>query len=202
MSLRNRVDPFGRIHATSARGCLMGNRGTLHNASKDLVRESQRPAWISCSLEFKGRHREVMCPGSYTELFFLDEATALAAGHRPCATCRRANYKLFISAFSKGAGADIGPQGIDKILRKECRLLRSDGGWQSKFKNLPDGCMILHEESPWLVYKGSIHRWTFSRYTKNEQIEGNRFCRVITSKSIVGALNSDYLPFIHASASE
>jgi len=199
MSLRNRVDPFGHIHATSARGCLMGNRGTLHNTDKKLVREYQRNAWISCALEFKGRQREVMAPGSYTELFFLDEATALAAGHRPCATCRRGDYKSFVAAFSKGIGAELGPQDIDKILRKECWLLGGEGGWQSEFKKLPDGCMIAKEESPWFVFRGAIYRWTFSGYVDRELIVGNPVCQVITSKSIVGTLNAGYCPFIHPS---
>lgn len=199
MSLRNRVDPFGNIHATSARGCLMGNRGTLHNADKTLVREYQRSAWISCALEFNDRHREVMGPGSYTELFFLDEATALAAGHRPCATCRRTDYKSFVAAFSKAVGAQVGPKDIDSILRKECWLLGGKGGWQSELKALPDGCMIVKDESPWLVYGGSIHHWTFSGYDKRERIKGSPVFLVITPKSIVGALNAGYSPFIHPS---
>ncbi len=89
MSLQNRVDPFGNLHAVPHRGKWMGNRGLLHNDRKEIVRHSQLKRWIYCKLEFKGWHREVMRPGHYTELFFLDEATALAAGHRPCMECQR-----------------------------------------------------------------------------------------------------------------
>jgi hypothetical protein len=89
MPLRNRVTPFGDIIATEARGLLFGNRGVLHDAEGILVRAWQVRRWIDCRLEFKGRRRPLLRPGRFTELFFLDEATALAAGHRPCAECRR-----------------------------------------------------------------------------------------------------------------
>src|SRR3954468_18219668 len=89
---QNRVTPFGDIVANPARGTLMGNRGCLHDASGRIVRPFRLTNWIYCLLEFKGRHRQVMSPGRYTELFFLDEATALAAGHRPCAECQRGRY--------------------------------------------------------------------------------------------------------------
>ena len=85
MSLPNRVNPFGELFATPARGTLMGNRGgVIHNAAQQIVRQYRSRQWITCKLEFKGRRRKVMTPGLYTELFFLDEAVALAAGHRPC----------------------------------------------------------------------------------------------------------------------
>jgi len=107
--LQNRVTPFGEIIATSARGTLMGNRGCLHDGARHIVRQFQRKAWISCQLAFKGIKRSVMNPGEYTELFFLDEATALAAGHRPCATCSRPRFTAFVEAWKKGNPA--GPCG-------------------------------------------------------------------------------------------
>src|ERR1700681_3903410 len=99
MALRNRVTPFGEILAVPGRGSLMGNRGILHDAGRTIVRDSQVRRWIACRLEFRGRHRRIMSPGSWTELFFLDEATALAAGHRPCAECRHADYRRFQAAW-------------------------------------------------------------------------------------------------------
>ena len=90
MPLQNRVDPWGRFFRTTARGTFMGNRGgALHNEAREVVRPCAGRRWITCALEFKGRSRKVMTPGRYTELFFLDEAVAFAAGHRPCAECRR-----------------------------------------------------------------------------------------------------------------
>src|SRR5437867_3840935 len=97
--LRNRVTPFGEIVALPGRGTLMGNRGILHDTAQSIVRDSQVRRWIACRLEFRGRHRDIMTPGSWTELFFLDEAAALAAGHRPCAECRRADFVRFQDAW-------------------------------------------------------------------------------------------------------
>src|SRR5215472_744230 len=99
MPLRNRVTPFGEIVATPARGTMMGNRGILHTADRRIVRDWQVRRWIACRLEFRGRHRQVMSPGTYTELFFLDEAAALADGHRPCAECRYTDFKAFQSIW-------------------------------------------------------------------------------------------------------
>src|SRR5438309_7935798 len=99
MPLRNRVTPFGEIVAVSGRGTLMGNRGILHNAERALVRDSRVRRWIACRLEFRGRRRRVMTPGTWTELFFLDEAAAFAAGHRPCAECRRTDFVSFQAAW-------------------------------------------------------------------------------------------------------
>jgi len=100
--LQNRVDPFGNILKTSARGLWMGNRGILHNDRKELLRPFKLKAWITCKLQFNGRKREVMTPNRYTELFFMDEATSFAAGHRPCFECRREDYKKFKTLWLKG----------------------------------------------------------------------------------------------------
>ena len=99
MSLQNRINPYGEICFSDQRGTLMGNRGNLHNAQKEIVRKHQLKRWIICLLEFKGRHQNVMTPGFYTELFFLDEATALAAGHRPCGECQYPRFKAFVNLW-------------------------------------------------------------------------------------------------------
>ena len=117
--LRNRVDPFGALHAVPARGTLMGNRGgRLHDpATREIRRRQASRAWICCVLAFKDRRREVMGPG-YTELFFLDEAVALAAGHRPCCECRRREAGAFAAAWAAGRGLAVPPRApeMDRVL--------------------------------------------------------------------------------------
>src|SRR6478752_6588237 len=117
MPLQNRVTPSGLIIATSARGTFMGNRGRLHDEARRIVRTSAARAWLICRLEFKGRRREVMSPMAYTELFFLDEAVALAAGHRPCGECRRESYRAYIAAADVDSSSPIsGSKDLDKQL--------------------------------------------------------------------------------------
>src|ERR1700704_2254777 len=106
MPLQNRVTPFGNLVAVAGRGLLMGNRGRLHDAERRIVRYAQGRRWIACLTRFRGRRRTVMSPGLYTELFFLDEAVALAAGHRPCAECRRERFKAFVNSWKEAAGLD------------------------------------------------------------------------------------------------
>src|SRR5580692_5763791 len=105
MPLQNRVDPFGSLFRTQARGAMMGNRGgPLHNSDREIVRVYKTRRWITCVLEFRGRHRTVMSERRYTELFFLDEAVAFAAGHRPCAECRRERFNAFKEAWWRRHG--------------------------------------------------------------------------------------------------
>lgn len=111
---QNRVDPTGAFHATAARGALMGNRGCLHDAQGQIRRPYQVKRWITCVLAFRGRQRSLMTPGHYTELFFLDEATAYAAGHRPCAECRHHAWKAFQALWHQVHG----PGGAEKLT--EC----------------------------------------------------------------------------------
>src|SRR5262245_4164150 len=106
MPLQNRVTPYGELIATPARGLLMGNRGRLHDGERRIVRYADGRRWIACLTSFRGRRRDVMSPGRYTELFFLDEAVALAAGHRPCAECRRADYERFREAWRRALGGE------------------------------------------------------------------------------------------------
>src|SRR5690349_19929351 len=111
MPLQNRVTPAGDIIATSARGTFMGNRGILHDDSRQIVRTSRNSMWLICLLEFNGRKRTVMSPGNYTELFFLDEAVALAAGHRPCGECRRTHYRQYIAALNEEGDSPVSGAG-------------------------------------------------------------------------------------------
>lgn len=146
--LRNRVTPFGEIVAIPERGTMMGNRGILHNAHQQIRREWAGRAWISCLLEFRGRRDPVMAPGHYTRLFFLDEPTALAAGHRPCAYCRRAAYRAFRDAW---AGANpqhgLGPAPrateLDRVLHQERLGLESSKRLHvAQLAGLPDGTFV------------------------------------------------------------
>jgi len=158
MPLRNRVTPFGAIISTPAHGTLMGNRGILHNDQKEITRIHNGKRWVTCTLVGKPNvpKRPLMEPGHYTALFFLDEATALAAGHRPCATCRRKEYDEFLRIWSVANGAT--PEGtpaikrLDDILQRE-RVQR--GGpkpsHEENFDTLPDGSMVDMDGSAFLV---------------------------------------------------
>ncbi len=142
MPLRNRVNPFGDIIETPARGLLYGNRGVLHDANRGLVRSWQVRRWIACRLEFKGRRRaDQMPPGRFTSLYFLDEATALAAGHRPCAECRREDYRRFQAAWP---GASTKAEDMDRALHDE--------------RVGPDGSKLLHPAAPNDLPDGAMTR--------------------------------------------
>ena len=151
MPLRNRVTPFGEIVAIPERGTLMGNRGILHDEDGQARRRWSGRAWISCLLEFQGRRDPVIAPGHYTRLFFLDEPTAFAAGHRPCAYCRRSDYVAFRDTWARanahlGLGArPLAPE-IDRVLHAE-RLGTNKGKrlHVAEFASLPDGVMVTFE---------------------------------------------------------
>src|SRR5690349_3870241 len=122
MPLQNRVTPAGEIIATPARGTFMGNRGILHDDNKRLVRTSRNNGWLICRLEFKGRQRTPMTAGTYTELFFLDEAVALAAGHRPCGECRRQQHRSYMAAVNEGSDQSLeGARDLDRRLNESRR---------------------------------------------------------------------------------
>jgi hypothetical protein len=210
MPLQNRVTPRGEIVATPARGTLMGNRGCLHDRARHLVRNQVGGyrAWITCLLDFKGRRRTPMTPGRYTELFFLDEATALAAGHRPCGECRRPDYRRFKTAWLAGnAARGLGEQApiaeIDRILHGD-RLL--PGGRQRTFSHalaaLPDGAFVLPAGAtvPYLLWRGGMWPWTPGGYgPETAPPEGGRVT-VLTPRSTVAALQAGYAPAVHESA--
>jgi hypothetical protein len=191
MPLQNRVDPFGRLHAMPARGDWMGNRGCLHNDRQQIVSERwTTKAWITCVLEFRGRQRQLMRPGRYTELFFLDEATALAAGHRPCAECRRADYNRFREAFAAGNGLAAPPRAgeLDRILHAE----RTSPRPQAPAQTLPDGAMFAVDQRAWLKLGDSARLWGFDGYGPPESLPEARVT-VLTPQSTVAALRAGYV---------
>ena len=159
MPLQNRVTPLGELVADPARGLVYGNRGCLHDAEGHIQRAYQVRRWIACRLEFRGRRRSpLQRPGRFTELFFLDEATALAAGHRPCAECRRADYDRF-SAIWRGVHDESGADVIDARLHDE-RIdpaARARRLYAVAYHRLPDGVFVLHEGAPKLVL-GDVRR--------------------------------------------
>jgi hypothetical protein len=204
--LQNRVTPFGAIVATPARGAWMGNRGRLHDDAKRLThRRWTTRAWIVCRLRFRGRHRPVMAPGRYTELFFLDEATALAAGHRPCAECRRADYVRYRDGWAVGAGADprrVRADDIDAVLHAERVRPVGDALRLRPLAGLPDGAFVALADAPdaaWLLHGGRLWRWTPFGYRAPRPAD-DRLVALLTPPATVAALAHGYAAQIDPSA--
>lgn len=199
--MQNRVDPYGNIIDTRARGAWMGNRGVIHNADKKIVRPFKLKAWLICKLEFKGRKRVVMTPNNYTELFFFDEATAFAAGHRPCFECRREDYNRFKSLWIQGNpeyqfADSVSIQEIDKILHQERRNVDgSKGTYEEEAGRLPDGSFISYEDKAHLVFGGKMYLWTPFGYEEGRAlVEGK--VEVLTPRSVVNVFLRGYGPQI------
>lgn len=207
MPLQNRVDPFGGLVATPARGTLTGNRGVLHDADRRILRPFGGKRWILCLLRFKGRHRRVMAPGRWTELFFLDEATGLAAGHRPCAECQRDRYRLFRQHWAAANPALAGtpePKArvIDAALHAERLAARRGECPEADLGSLPPGVMVLlpRDEIPVLVRADGLRRWSFGGYGPREKPPKNVRVRVLTSLSLVRAVAAGFPVSVHPSA--
>lgn len=200
MPVQNRVTPFGDRIATPARGMLTGNRGCLHNEQGEFRRRWTTRAWISCLLEFRGRHRPIMPPGRWTALFFLDEATALAAGHRPCGECRNADYRRFKRAWCEANGGDVAApvRLIDERLHAE-RVARPRTTWTAALDGLPDGTMWLEGSEVWIVAGARIGRWTPAGYANvTARPSGRRRVSVLTPSSLVSSFSAGYWPSIHS----
>ena len=202
--LQNRVTPAGDIIATAHRGLFTGNRGIIHDpATKTLTRRWASKAWLTCVCEFRGRRRQVMGGRSWTELFFLDEATALAAGHRPCCFCRRDDANRFRAAWDAGNGTTKAlARDIDAVLHRE-RL--ADGKKRlhplpTRFEELPDGAMVQQGAESYLIAQGRALQWSPAGYreTQSEIKEA----MLLTPPSIVRAFIAGYRPVLHPSAME
>jgi hypothetical protein len=195
MPLQNRVTPLGDLIADPARGLVYGNRGCLHDDQGRIRRRYNGKRWIACRLEFRGRHRRpLMQPGKFTELFFLDEATAFAAGHRPCALCRRTDYVRFLDLVGE-TGADA----IDARLHGE-RLQREH---LAALDELPDGAFVLQRGEPWLVRGDRLRRWTPAGYTEHRKRPCQGQAILITPPSLVAVLTAGWapaVPLLHPSA--
>ena len=165
--LQNRVDPFGELHAVTERGGLMGNRGgRLHRDDQTLSGSRWKTKhWLICVCEFKGRRRDVW-GRYYTELFFLDEPTGLAAGHRPCFECRRQAAKAFIAAFP---GAPGHVEAMDEALHCERVENRRKRLWRTRLGDLPDGAMIARDGRAYAVRSGALAPWSFAGYGRRRR---------------------------------
>lgn len=197
MPRQNRVTPFGEVVTAPERGTLMGNRGLLHDAAGRVRKPFALKRWIACVLAFKGRRRPVMAPGRYTELFFLDEATALAAGHRPCAECQRAKFDAFRRHFP-GRSAPA----IDDVLHAERLDGRDKRTHRARLDRLPDGAMVALDGAAFLVRGGQLRPWSFGGYGPPESCPADREVDVLTPKSIVRAIAAGYAVGVHPSAEE
>ena len=200
MPLPNRVSPFGELVATPARGMLMGNRGgRLHDAQRKLTaRRWATWAWICCRLEFNNRHRNVWS-NSYTELFFLDEITALAAGHRPCFECRRKDAERFAILFS-GKKKRATSATMDRILHAERRNGRAMRTHRRKLETLPDGAMIALDGEAYAIRSKRLLCWTPAGYAQSRPRPRGIDVDVLTPPSILKVLERGYAPLWHPTA--
>jgi hypothetical protein len=206
---QNRVNAFGAIVAVPERGTLMGNRGALHDDAGRVRRPWQVKRWLVCMLEFRGRKRAVMTPGHYTELFFLDEATALAAGHRPCAECRRDRFLAYCDAWAAANLHSCGPSRptaavIDERLHAE-RVApdRTQRTYEAALKELPNGVLVTlagRSGQPYLVWDDGLLAWSFGGYGERRPRPAGETVRVLTPASSVGVLRAGYVPQLHPSA--
>ena len=201
--LQNRVTPQGDIIATPHRGLFTGNRGIIHDPATRtlLTRRWSSNAWLTCVCEFRGRRRKVMGGRSWTELFFLDEATAFAAGHRPCFFCRRDDANRFRAAWEEGNGVSgVLARDIDIVLHRE-RLERGKKRLHAlpmPLQQLPDGAMVQAGTESYLITQGAALLWSPGGYRRpqNALIEA----MLLTPPSTLRALSAGYRPVLHKSA--
>ena len=179
----------------------MGNRGVLHDDARHIVRASQVRRWIACRTEFRGRHRTIMRPRSWTELFFLDEATALSAGHRPCGECRYADYRHFRSLWETCYGTPVSADIMDVRLHADRRDGRVKRTYRVDLATLPDGTYVAFDGTGWLVWGNALFAWSDAGYTRRRPRPRHQEIDVLTPRSIVGVLTAGYRPGVHPSAS-
>jgi hypothetical protein len=199
MPRQNRVTPLGQLIADPARGSVYGNRGCLHDDAGVIRRRFNGTRWIACRLAFRGWHRApLMQPGRFTELFFLDEATAFAAGHRPCALCRRDDYVRFVAIWRAIHPDQADADAIDTQLHTE-RIdadTRGQRHHEVPMDDLPDGAFVLHDRTPHLVKGARLLRWTPSGYRDPSARPTCRRATLITPPSSVEVLRADWRPVV------
>jgi hypothetical protein len=204
--LQNRVTPFGELIAHPARGLVYGNRGCLHDESGSIRRLYAGKRWIACRLEFRGwRRGPLLQPGRFTELFFLDEATAFAAGHRPCALCRREDYVRFGQIWAGIHSQPVGADPIDAQLHSE-RLVpetRERRLHRAALDELPDGAFVAEDAVPWVVVGAELARWTPAGYSERRRRPSGGDVSLLTPPSLVAVLRAGWqpvVPLLHGSA--
>jgi hypothetical protein len=204
VALQNRVAPTGEILADPARGTLTGNRGCLHGTGRDLgVSRWRSKLWICCVLEWRGWRRDPMPPGRWTMLFFLDEATALAAGHRPCGYCRRSDYLSYVEAWRVGHGSAARPKAVemDAVLhrqRVESRTRRQVTR-PARAGDLPDGAMVRAAGTVGLLTSEGLRAWSFTGYAPPAPLAPDTTVELLTPPASVAALRAGYRPMLHPS---
>jgi hypothetical protein len=206
MPLQNRVTPLGELVATPARGLVYGNRGCLHDAAGRLRRRYNGKRWLACRLQFRGWHRHpLLQPGRFTELFFLDEATAFAAGHRPCALCRRDDYIRFLAIWRElhpgqtcadAVDAQLHAERVDPVTRGQLRH-------EAHASDLPDGAFVLLGDAPHVVLGRRLLEWQPSGYAPTVHRPQSRRMTLVTPPSLVAVLAAGWqpvVPLLHPSA--
>lgn len=203
MPRRNRVTPEGEIIADPARGLFMGNRGILHDGEGRIAAPFRHRNWVCCVTAFKGRRRELMTPGRYTELFFLDEAVALAAGHRPCGECRREAYARYRAAWAAAAGTGLpAPREMDRALHA-ARIAPRRGGkltFAAPVESLPDFAFLRTGAGPAMVAGDRLLPWAPGGYGTPLPRPASGLVEVLTPLPSVAALRAGYRPALHSSA--
>ena len=202
---RNRVDPFGDFHAVPERGMFTGNRGCLVDDDGDLVRHHRGRLWIVCAIEFKDWQHPIAAPNTWTPLFFMDEAVALAAGHRPCATCRREAYTSYRDAVNEATGSHHTATDLNDALAAE-RLTRGRGldrasnriTWSTQVDGLPTGTVVLDGGVPHLVTSAGLHAFGFDGWADPSPSKGAY--PVLTPPTSVAAMRQGYQPVLDESA--
>jgi hypothetical protein len=205
MPLQNRVLPSQELVAESARGLLMGNRGCLHGGSRELgVSRWRSKLWICCVLRWRDIRRDPMPPGRWTALFFLDEATALAAGHRPCAYCRRLDYRAFTEAWRAAHQLAARPKAYEMDARLHAERVESRTRAQvtrpARAGDLPDGAILAHRGNTGLLLAGRLLPWSLAGYGPAEPLDPAEQVDLLTPPATIAALAAGYRPLLHPSA--
>ena len=207
---RNRVDPWGDLHAVSGRGLLTGNRGCLVDAEGVVARHQRGTLWIACVTELRGRRQPLAAPGRWTPIFFLDEAVALAAGHRPCAYCRRSDYRAYNDAVTRSDGTT--PPLLASELNRRLASERYEGGrglpraaqrrtWTAPIDALPVGTVIIGPNStPCLLIADHLLAFSFDGWIAPSPRPHSAEVQVLTPPTSLAALRNGYRPLLHATA--
>jgi hypothetical protein len=202
--LQNRVTPWGELIADPARGDLMGNRGCLHDQSGRIVRRHRGKLWIFCRLEFRGRWRPVMPPNRYTALFFLDEATAFAAGHRPCGECMHRRYTEFRDAWAAANPELAKPKASAGIMNEALHRERIDSErrkvtFTARAGALPDGTFVVPDgarNGPSLIWSGAFLPWSPAGYGEHQELDGRSIVEVLTPACTVRTFAAGFRPAV------
>ncbi len=206
MPRQNRVTPYGEIVAIPERGTFLGNRGVLHDDEGNIRRGWQVKRWLVCVLEFRGRKRAVMTPRRYTELFFLDEATALAAGHRPCAECRYQRFLAFCQAWQARGRITSRPTADEMDAQLHRERVTADRGkslYTAQLDDLPDGVLVQwadEDGQAYLLWADRLLLWSPAGYGAVKRRPAGAKVLVLTPRSTVRSIREGYVPEVHPSA--